>query len=301
MNFQSKLLDHAKTVEQALQHFLNNSAENSDSRMIAPDRLGDAMRYATLNQGKRFRPFLVLESAALFNVDLAYSASAAAAIECVHCYSLIHDDLPAMDDDQLRRGRPTTHIAFDEATAILAGDALLSLAFEILSSPSTHPEPAIRLELVQLLSKASGWTGMVGGQMLDLASEGQEADANLVRRIHAMKTGALIANAVEAGAVLGLASDKERRALKIFGETIGAAFQISDDLLDVDGTVSEVGKSVGKDAAAGKATLVNLIGINATRELLSKLEREATKSLEIFDDRASALVESAKFITRRHK
>lgn len=301
MNFQARLHNHAQTVEQALRHILTNPRDNSLSTISAPDQLGDAMRYSTLDQGKRFRPFLVLESASLFEVNESHSANVAAAIECVHCYSLIHDDLPAMDDDVLRRGKATTHIAFDEATAILAGDALLTLAFEILSSPGTHPDPEIRLELVQLLSRAAGWSGMVGGQMFDLIFEGRKADAETVRKIHTMKTGALIAHSVESGAVLGLANPNEREALNLFGKTIGAAFQISDDLLDVEGEASETGKSVGKDEAAGKSTLVSLLGTSASRDLLYELETNAIRSLEIFGDRASTLVESAKFITHRHR
>src|ERR1700687_6069342 len=232
-----------------------------------PARLLAAMRYAT-EGGKRLRPFLVVESAALFGVSELQSLPAAAAFECVHCYSLVHDDLPAMDDDALRRGRPTAHKAFDEATAILAGDGLLTFAFDILSRPQVHPEANVRIELVSALARAAGLGGMGGGQLLDLAAEGRfaggaplrlgEAD---IRTLQAMKTGALLRFGCVAGAILGKADASERDAVEHYGSALGQAFQISDDLLDIEGDAATLGKATGKDAAAHKATLAGVLGI----------------------------------------
>jgi farnesyl diphosphate synthase len=212
------------------------------------------MRYATLGGGQRFRPFLVIEAATLFGVPQQQALNTAAAVECIHCYSLVHDDLPAMDDDDLRRGRPTVHKAFDEASAILAGDALLTLAFEILSQPATHSNPDIRTELVFGLARASGSCGMASGQMLDLAAEGVPQDMDTIRKIQALKTGALIEFSVDAGAILGRASAAERQALRRYARAIGLAIQVADDLLDAEGSPEHVGKATGKDAGVGKAT-----------------------------------------------
>jgi farnesyl diphosphate synthase len=257
------------------------------------------MRHATLGGGKRFRPFLLIESARLFGVAPDAALDAAVALECVHCYSLVHDDLPAMDDDATRRGQPTVHVAFDEATAILAGDALLTLAFEILARPQTHNDPAVRAELALCLARASGWLGMAGGQALDLEAEGRKLIEADIRRLQAMKTGALIAFACEAGAMLGNANAQDRAALRRFGETMGLAFQLADDLLDAQGDAARLGKATGKDAKAGKATLVSVLGVEAAGQTLAGLEGQAVAQLASFGDRAARLAEAARFVTRR--
>jgi farnesyl diphosphate synthase len=263
-------------------------------------RLFEAMRYATLGGGKRLRPFLVLEGAKLFGVPEARAARAAAAVELVHCYSLVHDDLPAMDDDALRRGRPTCHIQFDEATAILAGDGLLTLAFEVLADEATHPEAAVRARLVLALAKAAGAQGMVGGQMCDLEAETRQLALPEIKRLQRMKTGALFAFSCEAGALLGQAAAERHRALLAYAEDLGLAFQIADDLLDAEGTEAEVGKRVGKDAELGKATFVSLLGIENARKEAQRLVQRAVSSLDIFGKKAEPLAELARFvITRR--
>ena len=262
-------------------------------------RLADAMRYATLGGGKRFRPFLVLETAALFGVSETQALNAAAAVECIHCYSLVHDDLPAMDDDDLRRGRPAVHKAYDEATAILAGDGLLTLAFEILARPETHSDPAVRSELVLCLARASGWQGMVGGQQRDLDAEGEPQDLAGIHLIQALKTGALIAVSVDMGAVLGGAGAVERQALQTYAHALGLAFQVADDLLDAEGSPEAVGKATGKDAAAGKATFVSVLGIEAARAKLKALEAEAVGAMAMFGDRAGVLAQAAHFMSSR--
>ncbi len=262
-------------------------------------RLADAMRYATLGGGKRFRPFLVLETAGLFGVSETQALNAAAAVECIHCYSLVHDDLPAMDDDDLRRGRPTVHKAYDEATAILAGDGLLTLAFEILARADTHPDAAVRSELVLCLARASGWQGMVGGQQRDLDAEGEPQDLADIHLIQALKTGALIAVSVDCGAVLGGANAAQRQVLQTYAHALGLAFQVADDLLDAEGSTEAVGKATGKDAAAGKATFVSLLGIEAARAKLKTLEAEAVGALAMFGDRANVLAQAAHFMSSR--
>ncbi|MFG1289590.1 polyprenyl synthetase family protein [Xanthobacter versatilis] len=273
---------------------------------LRPERLMAAMRHGALGGGKRLRPFLVIESAALFGIQADQAVTAATAIECIHCYSLVHDDLPAMDDDDLRRGRPTVHRAFDEATAILAGDGLLTLAFDLLAGDDAHPDPAVRIALVRALARASGIGGMVGGQMLDLAAEGRFSGGtplalaeDAIRDLQAMKTGALLAVSVEAGALLGGATADERAALLAYGRALGAAFQIADDILDVEGTAEEVGKKVGKDAAAGKATLVSRLGLPAARTLLDRLVADASAALAPFGARGAVLAEAALFVANR--
>ncbi|MGI9383340.1 MAG: polyprenyl synthetase family protein [Methyloligellaceae bacterium] len=295
MTFAQHLSDIAARVEQRLTKHLTVP----DDATGAQSRLAEAMRHATLGGGKRLRPFLVIESAALFGIDAEDALDTAAALECLHCYSLVHDDLPVMDDDALRRGRPTVHVAFDEATAILAGDSLLTLAFEILSRPATHPEPDVRAELALRLAQAAGWRGMAGGQALDLAAEGCTLAEEAVRRVQALKTGALIVFACAAGAILGRAPAAEREALEAYGRAIGLAFQLADDLLDADGDPGRVGKATGKDAAAGKATLVALIGSEQARVQLAALEAQALDCLAPFGDRAAMLIETARFISRR--
>jgi farnesyl diphosphate synthase len=272
-----------------------------------PARLIEAMRYASLGGGKRFRPFLAVESARLFKVPRQRALMAGAALECVHCYSLVHDDLPAMDNDELRRGQPTAHRKFDEATAILAGDGLLTFAFDILSRSQTHPNAAVRVELIGALARAAGVGGMAGGQMLDLAAEGRFAHASpkrlgkdAVRTLQAMKTGALLRFGCEAGGILAAAPAPQRKALERFGSAIGKAFQIADDLLDLEGDPALVGKSTGKDAEAGKATMVSVLGVAGAKTQLRQLVAEAEKALAPFGSAAAILIEGAHFVADRH-
>ena len=299
MNVATKLVDltgamawAAGTVERYLDELLPPVA-GLESRLV------EAMRYAVLGGGKRMRAFLVLETAALFDVPVTAAGRVAASVEMLHAYSLVHDDLPAMDDDDLRRGKPTAHRAFDEATAILAGDALLTRAFEILAEPETHADPQARCELVIALGQASGAGGMAGGQMIDMASEGMVLDAAEVGRLQAMKTGRLIRYSTEAGAILGRATPRERAALAAFGADLGNAFQVADDLLDTEGTAEEIGKTAGKDAAAGKATMVSVLGVDRARALASELSARAVVHLEPFGDRAARLRALAGFVVSR--
>ena len=271
-----------------------------------PARLMAAMRHGALAGGKRLRPFLVLESAALFGLPQEQALTAAAAIECVHCYSLVHDDLPAMDNDDLRRGQPTVHRAYDEATAILAGDGLLTLAFDLLCGKDAHPEPEVRITLLRALARAAGVGGMVGGQMLDLAAEGRFAEGcpqplapEAIITLQAMKTGALITVSAEAGAILGKADEAARAAMVRYGRAVGAAFQIADDILDVEGSAESMGKKVGKDEAAGKGTLVSTLGLDGARARLTDLVQQAQAALAPFGARADMLVETAHFVANR--
>jgi farnesyl diphosphate synthase len=252
-------------------------------------RLAEAMRYAALGPGKRLRAFLVIESAALFSVSETSAARVAAAIEMLHAYSMVHDDLPAMDDDDLRRGRPSTHRAFDEATAILAGDALQARAFEVLAEADTHSDPQARCELVVAFGAAVGARGMVGGQMIDILTEGEDLDAAQVARLQALKTGRLIQFSAEAGAILGRAPLPQRHYLAAYGRDLGAAYQIADDLLDAEGTTEEIGKTAGKDAAAGKATMVAVLGPERARAQAEMLSRQAARHLDSFGERALLL------------
>jgi farnesyl diphosphate synthase len=295
MTFAEKITDTAARVEQRLADYLTGARGPAPP----PERLAEAMRYAALGGGKRLRPVLLIESAALFGVKAENALDAAAAIECVHCYSLVHDDLPAMDDDALRRGRPTLHLAFDEATAILAGDGLLTLAFEILATPQTHGDPAVRGELALGLARSAGWAGMAGGQSLDLEAEGKRLEVNEIRRMQGLKTGALIQFACVAGAILGRAEGDDWKALESYGRLLGQAFQLSDDLLDVTGDMDKLGKETGKDSEAGKATLVAVLGLEEARAELERLEGEAIASLERFGERAEILKEAARFVSRR--
>lgn len=277
-----------------------------DETLIAgarSERLVSAMRHAVFAGGKRMRPFLVIESARLFGVEGTAPVHVAAALEAVHCYSLVHDDLPAMDDDDTRRGQPTVHRAYDDATAILAGDALLTLAFSILAAPGFSATPARRIRLVGMLAQAAGLDGMVGGQMLDLAAEGRfesgrrRLSAREIRRLQSLKTGALIEFAVMSGAILApRASAEEKRALRRYGRALGLAFQIRDDLLDVEGEAARVGKAIAKDADAGKATFVGLLGIEgARRELDAASDEGGTALFDAFGDRAGILLELLEF------
>ncbi|MGD9670567.1 MAG: polyprenyl synthetase family protein [Hyphomicrobiaceae bacterium] len=299
MTFAQKLDQAARATEIRLAVLIEQLASPAQSS----PRLAAAIRHALLGGGKRFRPFLVLESAALFGLPQNAALDAACALECIHCYSLAHDDLPAMDNDILRRGQPTVWRAYDEWSAILAGDALLTLAFEILAREPAHPEPAVRATLILELARASGATGMVGGQSLDLEAEklpgSSEPTLESIRRLQSMKTGALIRFACAAGAILAGASSGDRRRLELFGDTLGFAFQIADDLLDVEGTAEEVGKAVAKDAHAGKATLVSLMGLKASREKLAELEREARQLMAHYGERGASLAEAASFVVNR--
>jgi farnesyl diphosphate synthase len=264
-------------------------------------RLTEAMRYATLGGGKRLRPFIVLQSAQLFSVSNSSALRVAAAIEMVHCYSLIHDDLPAMDDDDLRRGQPTVHKKFDEATAILAGDALLTHAFRLLSHPITHGDAVVRADLVLSLSDAAGASGMVGGQMLDLEAEKVTFDIGGITRLQRLKTGALIAFAAEAGAILGKAPQQARTALHAYAHDLGLAFQIADDLLDVEGDATEMGKKTGKDAARNKATFVSLLGVDRARAQARMLADQAAKHLDLFAEKADLLKDVARWVVDRRR
>ena len=291
-DFQAALRETADAVNETLDQLLPVS-DTPEARVI------EAMRYGALAGGKRVRPFLVAQSAGLFGVDRHAALRAAAAVEMIHCYSLIHDDLPAMDDDDLRRGQPTCHIKFDEATAILAGDALLTKAFEVLADPATHGDPKVRADLVLAVAKAAGDHGMVGGQMMDLWAEDNELDVPQITRLQRMKTGELIAVSAEAGAILGKASAESRQALHAYAHDIGLAFQIADDLLDVEGDAATVGKATGKDADARKATFVSLLGIEKARQQAQLLSRQAAEHLENFGEKADLLKELARFIVER--
>jgi farnesyl diphosphate synthase len=262
-------------------------------------RVVDAMRYAALGPGKRLRPFLLVESASLFGVPRQQSMRAGAALECVHCYSLVHDDLPAMDDDDLRRGKPTAHKAFDEATAILAGDGLLTFAFEILSEEATHPDANVRLKLISGLSKAAGVAGMVGGQMLDIEAENQiDSVLSDISLIQSLKTGALFRFACEAGAIMGGA---DPAPLRQYADKIGLAFQIADDILDVESTPEAMGKATQKDRIMGKATFVDLLGLDEAKRRAAALVDEATALLATYGNRGLILAEAARFIMSRRK
>ncbi|TCS60350.1 polyprenyl synthetase family protein [Varunaivibrio sulfuroxidans] len=272
--------------------------------LLPPDdgpegRLMEALRYAALGGGKRVRPFLTLASAAMFNVEESHALRVAAAIEMVHCYSLVHDDLPAMDDDAVRRGRATVHIQFDEATAILAGDALLTQAFEVLADAATHPDAAVRVELVGALAKAAGAFGMVGGQMLDLLAGDRDLALSEITRLQRMKTGMLIAVACEAGGIIGKATEGARHMLHAYAHDLGLAFQIADDLLDVEGDAETVGKKTGKDAQRGKATFVSALGVSRAREQAEMLSRQAVGHLDVFGEKAELLRKLADYVVVR--
>jgi farnesyl diphosphate synthase len=262
-------------------------------------RVYQAMRYSVLAPGKRLRAVMALASARLFGVARRGALQVAAAIEMVHAYSLIHDDLPGMDNSDLRRGRPTNHKKFDEATAILAGDGLLTMAFEVLVNPDTHGDPAVRCELVGALANAAGAAGMVGGQMIDLIAEKQPLDIAAITRLQRMKTGALIAFACESGAILGKAANEARAALRGYAHDLGLAYQIADDLLDVEGSADDIGKPVGADAAAGKATFVSILGVERARAQAELLVRQAIAHLELFEEKAELLRQVARYVVNR--
>lgn len=305
MTFTQRLDRIAGLTEARLGALIGSKIEQSETDPQVPPRLLAALRHATLGGGKRFRPFLVIESAALFGLTENQALDTAAALECVHCYSLAHDDLPAMDNDAVRRGLPTVWKAFDEWTAILAGDGLLTVAFEILSTPGVHSNAETRLALIAGLAKAAGASGMVGGQALDLEAERGLGRGPLslseVLHLQSLKTGALIRFACEAGAILGAADSVQRDALRRYGSQIGLAFQIADDLLDAEGDAATVGKAVSKDAAAGKATLVSLMGLEAARAELRRAEKAAIDALSPFGARAEVLIEAARFVASRKR
>ncbi len=290
--FESSLKQAAAEVERVL-----------DLALPIPDGpeagVVEAMRYAVSGPGKRLRPYLVLSSADLFGVGRGCALRVAAAVEMVHCYSLVHDDLPALDDSELRRGQPSLHRRFDEATAILAGDALLTLAFEILSERDTHGDPTVRCELVRALAAAAGTQGMVGGQILDLAAERRELDIGAITRLQRLKTGELIAFSCESGAILGHAAETPRKALRAYAHDLGLAFQIADDLIDAEGDPALAGKPTGQDSASGKATFVSLLGVERAREQARMLARQAIGHLDLFLEKADPLRAVARFVVER--
>lgn len=290
--FEAALARSAEAVEDCLAGLLPDGDGHEE-------RVMEAMRYSSLGGGKRIRPFLVMAGANMFNVSRERSERVGAAIEMVHTYSLIHDDLPAMDDDGLRRGQPTCHVKFDEATAILAGDALLTLAFEVVAGPDTHPNPDVRCDLALEMAKAAGAQGMVGGQMIDLVAEDHEFDVAEITRLQRMKTGALINFSCIAGGILGRATDHQMHILSAYAHDLGLAFQIVDDLLDVEGDTAVLGKTAGKDEAAGKATFVSLLGIERAREQARMLAGQAAAHLGPFDDKAANLCQLAEFVVNR--
>lgn len=300
----ARLAQTADAIESLLDTLLAETVREGE--IARPARLLAAMRHGALGGGKRLRPFLTVETARLFGVAPAQALRAGAAVELVHCYSLVHDDLPAMDDDDTRRGRPTVHKAFDEASAILAGDTLLTFAFEVLADPETHPSGEIRAALVLALARASGLGGMAGGQMLDLAAEGRFAGGAAaalseveIRRLQAMKTGALLAASVEIGAVLGGASAAQRSALAAYGRALGAAFQVADDILDVEASPEQLGKATAKDQDKGKGTLVSALGLDAAKRERDRLSAAAVTALAGFGAEAEVLRAAARFAAER--
>ena len=295
VDFETESRDCARDIEAALDALL--TAERLGSPGIPPERLIAAMRHGSLSGGKRLRPLLVRQAASLFGVPPKAALPAGLAVEMIHCYSLIHDDLPAMDDDDLRRGRPTVHRAFDEATAILAGDALLTHAFGVLATAGDTPEVTVRL--VRALATAAGAGGMAGGQMRDIEGETVPLGAEAIAQMQAMKTGALISAAVHIGAILGNASGNQLTALLGYGDTIGQAFQLADDILDVTASAEAMGKATGKDAVAGKQTLVALIGVDAARRQLAELTHDALGALSAFGPEAEGLRATARYFADR--
>ncbi|NRQ16179.1 polyprenyl synthetase family protein [Ensifer sesbaniae] len=295
--FTRRLASNARAVEALLERLLGTTTEVDE--IARPANLLAAMRHGVLNGGKRLRPFLVIECADLLGGGIDASLRVGAALECVHCYSLVHDDLPAMDDDDVRRGQPTVHRAFDEATAILAGDSLLTFAFDIIAAPETPLTDAQKVELILALGRAAGHGGMAGGQALDLAAEKLPPDEAGIVTLQAMKTGALIRFGCEAGAIVAGASKDDRARLRSFGEKIGLAFQLADDLLDLTADAATMGKATGKDAARGKGTLVALHGQAWAEERLEQLVAEAEALLTPYGERSTILVETARFVANR--
>ena len=295
--FETRLKNSAAEIEALLDLLLSPAVLPHE--IARPDLLRNAMHYAVLNGGKRLRPFLVIESATLLGGNRQAALRVGAALECIHCYSLVHDDLPAMDDDNLRRGKPTVHIKFDEATAILAGDSLLTYAFDIIAAPETDLPDRSKTELVLAIARAAGLGGMAGGQALDLAAEKQAPDEAGIVRLQAMKTGALIRFACEAGAIIAGASAENRQRLRRFGEKIGLAFQLADDILDLTSDSLTMGKATGKDAARGKGTLVALHGMEWAEKQLRRHVEDAEELLAPYGEHAALLITAAHFIAER--
>ncbi|GJE03790.1 polyprenyl synthetase family protein [Methylobacterium isbiliense] len=300
-DFPARLTAVADAVEAFLADRLGDGV--GEGEIARPPRLMQAMRHAVLGGGKRLRPFLTIETARLLGGPFAGALAAGSGVELVHCYSLVHDDLPAMDDDDLRRGKPTVHKAFDEATAILVGDALLTLAFEIQADPAWQADPGVRADLVLRTARAAGLGGMVGGQLLDLGAEGRFGPANLdvdaTLQLQAMKTGALLAVSVEAGAIVGGATAPERAALLAYGRALGQAFQVADDILDREASAEAMGKRTGKDKAAGKATLVDRLGLDGARAECERLVGVCEAALAPWGAAAETLREAARFTVAR--
>lgn len=298
-DFSKRLDATAADTETLLTQLLSDALLPGE--IARPKRIMDAMRYSSLNGGKRLRPFLAVESAALFGVSRNSALLAGAALECIHCYSLIHDDLPSMDNSDLRRGRPTAHKKFDDATAILAGDALLTLAFDIITRDEVHADPTVRLLLTRALARASGVGGMVGGQMMDLAGEGRFGDRETpdVAKLQQMKTGALLKYGCIAGALLGQASKEQYAALDAYGHAFGEAFQIADDLLDVEGDAAALGKPAGQDAALGKTTFVTQLGLDGAKARLRDLLKNADAALAPFGAKGDTLRAASRFVAER--
>lgn len=290
--FEDELKKTAGEINSRIRDLLP-AVEGPEARVI------EAMRYAMEAGGKRLRPFLIVESGKLFGIEQEKMYRVAVALECVHTFSLVHDDLPCMDDDDMRRGRPTTHKAFDEATAVLAGDALLSFAFELLGSDRTHQDPFVRCELVTQLSKAVGASGMIGGQMIDLSMQSLPQDIPTITRLQRLKTGALIAFACESGAIMGRAGRDSRHALEAYAHDLGLAFQIADDILDVEGDAEVLGKAAQKDDNAGKATFISLLGLERAKAQANMLADQAKSHLAMFDERADLLRSAADFVVTR--
>jgi len=293
------------TLAQALESVASAVDARFDTLLAIPDdpraNLYRAMRHAAMGGGKRLRPLLVCATAGLFAVDRSCAVTVATALECIHVYSLVHDDLPAMDDDDTRRGKPTVHKLFDEATAVLAGDCLHALGFELLADESAHPDPFVRIELVGALARAAGPAGMAGGQMMDLEAERSSFDLPTVTRLQAMKTGALIGCAIEAGAILGRVPPEGRTGLRGYAHDIGLAFQIADDILDVEGDENAVGKALRKDGEAGKETFVSLLGLDRAREQAAMLVDQAVQHLHAYGPEADLLRTVARYVLERDR
>jgi farnesyl diphosphate synthase len=304
MNVMSEL-STSSLLQDALSHIATDVDQEFDTLLTLPgdarDRLYAAMRHAAIGGGKRLRPLLVTATAALFHVDRKTALRVGTAVEAIHVYSLVHDDLPCMDDDDLRRGKPTVHRAFDEATAVLAGDSLHALAFEILANPDTHSDPFVRGELVSTLALASGPEGMAGGQMMDIEAENAAFDLQTVMRLQALKTGALIAASVEMGAILGHIPPEGRTHLRGYARDIGLAFQIADDILDVEGDPELAGKALQKDAEAGKGTFVSLMGLDRAKQQAEMLVQQANDYLSSYGAEADLLRAIANYITERDR
>lgn len=298
MEFQTldaKLLEIGEQVYQKMESLLPDDRDTMESELF------EAMKYASLSHGKRLRPFITIITSQLFGVSLDSALQTAAAIEFIHSYSLVHDDLPAIDNDDFRRGQPSCHKKFSEATAILTGDSLLTFAFEILADEGTHRDPAVRVELISTIAKSAGYAGMVGGQVIDILTEGKTLDYNEIVRLQRMKTGALFAISCESGAILGKASRNLRSALRAYANNLGLAFQITDDLLDAEGTREETGKTVRKDEKAGKPTIVASLGAEKARAHALMLAEQAVQHLSPFGEQAQLLKLLAQYVIKRNK